>query len=149
VWLWLAGLVLWFGLLPLLGYNGRLYYAEGGQSIDGPGMLLAAAGATSVMFLPVFLAILACYLLRYRGPGPLSSFRTRSYFGNLLTALAIFASLFCLWAIFWRVDFWKLSRFPFVAYFLAWSIYFQYLRAAAVNRAEFRAWQTDGADIFE
>lgn len=149
IWLWLAGLGLWFGLLPLLSYNGQLYYAEGGQPIDGPDLPLVAAAVASLIFLPAFLAILACYLLRYRGAAPLSNFRTSSIFGNLLTVLAICGSLFWLWVIFWRVDFWKPTRFPYVAHFLAWSIYCQYLRAAAVNRSQFRASQTDAADVFE
>ena len=148
-WLWLAGLALWFGILPLLIYDGRLYYAEGGQSVDGPGMLLVAAGVTSVMFLPLFLAILACYLLRYRGSAPLSRFRAGSLFGNLLTVLAILMSLFWLCVTFWRVDFWKPTRIPFAAYCLAWAAYFQYLRAAAVNRSQPRAEYEGTANVFD
>lgn len=132
--LWLAGLVLWFGILPLLVYDGRRYYAEGGQSPDGPGMLLVGAMTSSVMFLPILLAVLACYLLRYRGPAPVLRFRTRSLAAALLSAVALLASAFFLWCIFWRVRFWEVTRIPYVAYLLAWSVYFQYLRAAAVNR---------------
>ena len=128
-------MLLWFGLIPLTGYDGRLYYDEGGQSLDGPGMLLIATIVNSIVLFPVLLLILASYLARYRGPGPLWRFRTTSILAILLTVLATLASLFFLWSIFWRVQFWKPTRLPFVAYLLAWAVYFQYLRAAAVNRA--------------
>jgi hypothetical protein len=132
--LWVAGLCLWFGMLPLLIYDGRRYYAEGGQSLDGPAMLLMAISVTSVMLLPVLLAVQACYLLRYRGPAPVLRFRTRGLAAVLLSAVALLASLFFLWCIAWRVRFWEPTRIPYVAYLLAWSIYFQFLRAAAINR---------------
>ncbi len=145
VWLWLAGVVLWFTIIPLIGYDGRLYYAEGGQSIDGPAMLLAAAVPTSVMLLPGLLLLQGCYLLGYCGAAPLWNFRAPSLAGTLLSIVAMLASLFFLWCLFWRVEFWKPTRAPFVVYLLAWAIYFQYLRAAAANRARPR---DDTADVF-
>jgi hypothetical protein len=145
--LWAAGVALWFGILPVLIYDGRRYYAEGGQSLDGPGMLFAGAAIASVMLLPVFLAVLACYLLRYRGPASVLRFRTRSLAAILLSAVALLASAFFLWCILWRVRFWEVTRIPYVAYLLAWSIYFQYLRAAAVNRHDAGPTATDFGDV--
>jgi amino acid transporter len=97
-------------------------------------MLIAATVTVGTMLFPLFLIVLACFLLRYRGGAPLLRLRTKSLPAVLLSVVASLISLFFLWCLVGRVQFWRVSRLPYTAYFLSWAIYFQYLRAAAVHR---------------
>ena len=132
---WLIGVGLGLAVLPLLIYSGNLYYAEGGDSPDAPGMVFVSAAMTMPIWWSAWLALIAPFLWRYRAGGRLSDLRGGSLVAHLLTALSIAISFFFLWSIFARVEFWRVSRLPFTAHLLACAVYFQYLRAAAVRRS--------------
>ena len=133
--LWLIGLGLGVAVLPLLSYSGHLYYAEGGESPDAPGMLLMSVVMTMPIWFSVWLALIAPFLWRYKAGGRLGDLRGESLVAYLLMALSVLISLLFLWMVFARVEFWRVSRLPFTAHLLGCAIYFQYLRAAAVRRS--------------
>lgn len=134
-WLWITGLALAFSVPPLIDYHGDLYYAEGGTSPDGPGMLLMAAVMTMPMWGGAWLVFIGCYLIRYQPGAPLHKFRAGTMIGAALAVVATAASIFFIWFAFARVSFWLPTRLPFVAHLIACAIYIQYLRAAAVARS--------------
>ena len=133
--LWIVGVVLACALIPLIMYHGHLYYAEGGTSIDGPGMLLTSAILTSPGWGVAWLTIIALYLVGYRGAGPLTLGVGTSFSSILLSMIAFGLTGLFLWLAWTRVEFWKPSRIPFTAHLIGCAVYFQYLRAAAVNRS--------------
>ncbi len=133
--LWIVGIALALALIPLIMYHGHLYYAEGGTSVDGPGMLLASAILTSPGWGVAWLTIIALYLVGYRGAGPLTLGVGTTVASILLSMIAYGLTGLFLWLAWTRVEFWKPSRIPFTAHLVSCAIYFQYLRAAAVNRS--------------
>jgi len=133
--MWITGLALPLAVLPLIHYHGNLYYAEGGTSPDGPGMLLMAVCMTMPMWGGAWLLFIGCYLIRYQPSAPLHTIRAGTMIGAALAIVAFAASTFFIWLAFARVNFWMPTRLPFVAHLVACAIYIQYLRAAAVARS--------------
>ncbi len=133
--LWIVGIALACALIPLIMYHGHLYYAEGGTSVDGPAMLLISVIMTSPGWGFIWLMILAAYLVGYRGAGPLTLGVGTTVLSILLSTIAFGLTALFLWLACARVEFWKLSRIPFTAHLIGCAVYFQYLRAAAVNRS--------------
>lgn len=133
--LWLCGVLLAVCVFPLLIYSGQLYYAEGGQSPDAPGMLFISAVFTFPGWGSAWLLLAAPFLVRYPGAAPLLAWRGGSVLSIVLAVLAVALSAGFVWLALARVDFWKLSRLPFVMHLLACALYWQYLRAAAVHRS--------------
>ena len=133
--LWIVGIALACALIPLIMYHGHLYYAEGGTSVDGPAMLLMSVIMTSPGWGVIWLMILAPYLVGYRGAGPLTLRVGATFLSILLSTIAFGLTGLFLWLACARVDFWRPSRIPFTAHLIGCAVYFQYLRAAAVNRS--------------
>ncbi|MBM6574940.1 hypothetical protein KCP91_01030 [Microvirga sp. SRT01] len=133
--LWTAGLLLGIAVLPLVIWHSRLYYAEGGTSPDGPGMLMVALLMTSPMWLGTWMAASFAYLFRYGGSVPVRVGVGTTPLSLVLSVLACLFSIGFVWLAFARVDFWRITRLPFVVHLLGCAIYWQYLRAAAVARS--------------
>ena len=139
--LWFVGTLIALAVFPLLMYGGNLYYAEGGKSPDAPGMLLISVMMTSPIWGSGWLVFIAMYLVRYTGGAPVLTGTGQTFPSILLSFVAIAVSVFFLWCLFARVDFWKPSRLPFIMFFSGCAVYVQYLRAAAVARSRGRAVQ--------
>ncbi len=133
--LWTAGVLLGVAVLPLVMWHGWLYYAEGGNSPDGPGMLMAGLLMTSPMWFGTWMAASFAYLFRYRGGTPLAAGAGATLLALVLSVLACLFSIGFGWLAFARVEFWRITRLPFVLHLLGCAIYWQYLRAAAVARS--------------
>jgi hypothetical protein len=133
--LWVIGIALAVAVLPLILYQGGLYYAEGGTSADGPGMLFLSAVMTSPGWGSAWLLIIAAYLVGYRGEAPLTFGVGVTFPSILLSTIAFIMTGSLLWLVYARVDFWKPSRIPFIAHLVGCAVYCRYLRAAAVQRS--------------
>jgi hypothetical protein len=137
VWvLWGTGIALAVAMLPLILYQGRLYYAEGGTSPDGPGMLFLSIVMTSPVWGTAWLLIIAAYLVGYQGEAPLTFGVGATFASILLSMIAFIMTGGFLWLAYARVDFWKPSRIPFIAHLIGCAVYCQYLRAAAMQRSK-------------
>lgn len=133
--LWLSGILLGVAVIPLLMYQGHLYYSEGGTSPDGPGMLFVSVVMLMPAWFGIWLALMAVYLWRYRGGEPVLAFGAPTWLGGALSIVAVMAScLFVLLALV-RLPFWLPSRLPFTAHLLGCAIHWQYLRASAAARS--------------
>ncbi|RKE44759.1 hypothetical protein C8J41_10518 [Sphingomonas sp. PP-CC-3G-468] len=133
--LWIVGIALACAPIPLIMYHSHLYYAEGGTSVDGPAMLLMSVIMTSSGWGAIWLLILAPYLVGYRGAGALTLGVGATFSSILLSTIAFGLTGLFLWLACAQVEFWKLSRIPFTAHLIGCAVYFQYLRAAVVNRS--------------
>ncbi|WP_374942160.1 hypothetical protein [Sphingomonas sp.] len=133
--MWIIAISLGLAVVPLVMYSGQLYYAEGGQSPDGPGMLLMSVVMTTPVWLGTWLAFAALFLVRYRGGATLRPFFGASPLSILLALMGTAGTIFFAWLIAVRIDYWRATRLPFTLHLLGCAAYCQALRAAAVARS--------------
>lgn len=137
--LWLSAVLLALFVYPLILYSGHLYYAEGGRSPDAPGMLFASILFTTPIWLSAWMMFVAIFLVGYRGGGRLADLHAPSIASGLLSFVAFSVTIFVIWALFARTQWWLWTRLPFTAWHVAGAVFVQYLRAAAVQRSKMRS----------
>lgn len=98
-------------------------------------MLLVSVFFTAPLWLGAWLWLSAIYLWRYPGRAPLMRLGGASITGALLATLAAGVSASFVSLAVTAVRFWLPSRLPFVIHLLACAVYWQHLRAAAVERS--------------
>ncbi len=131
--LWAMAVALAAGIFVLTAYSGYLA-ASRGQAEETLAVL-----QSMLRSLPIWGAawagFVALYLVGYRGGARLLPLFGKGWRGVLLSGVAFAGSIASLWMI-TQIPYRDPAHIPFIGYWLAFAIYFQALRAAAVARAQ-------------
>lgn len=136
--LWLTGALLGLAVVPLVAWQGHVYYAEGGRSPDAPGMLFATVLMTFPLWFGGWMAFAAPFLWRAPGAVRVLVGWGRTPLSLVLSVIAWCVSLAALGTALVEIDLARVGHWPFAVHLVGCAVYVQYLRAAAVARSEGR-----------